>query len=172
MTDSPAILDVSAPGILRLGDEEFLCALGTAGIVLEKCEGDGGTPVGVFPLRRVMYRPDRMLRPDTQLPVRALSDKDGWCDDPGHAAYNQLIALPHPARHERLWRDDLVYDVIVEVGFNEPPPVPGRGSAIFMHVAREGYTPTEGCVALQIYDLLHVLRACEPGSILRVATGD
>ncbi len=168
MIDSPVILDVSAPGILRLGDEVFRCALGPAGIVLEKREGDGGTPVGVFPLRRVMYRTDRMSRPDTRLPVRAISDSDGWCDDLGHAAYNQLVVLPHPARHERLWRDDLVYDVIVEVGFNDDPPVPGKGSAIFIHVAREGYTPTEGCVALQIDDLLHVVRACGPDAILRV----
>lgn len=172
MIQSPVILDVFAPGILRLGEQSFHCALGPAGIVREKSEGDGGTPVGAFPLRQVMYRPDRIEPPHTRLPVRALSDHDGWCDDPGHTAYNRLVALPHPARHERLWRDDLIYDVIVEVGFNDDPPVSGKGSAIFMHVAREGYPPTAGCIALQTDDLLQVLSACGPDSILRINPPD
>jgi len=168
MTDTPVILDVFAPGFLHLGSEKFRCALGPAGIVAKKTEGDGGTPVGTFSLRRVMYRADRVAPPDTRLPIRELTDRDGWCDDPDQPEYNQLISLPHDARHEQLWRTDHVYDVIVEIGYNDAPPVAGKGSAVFMHVAREGYRPTEGCVALYLDDLLRVLGACGPGSVLRV----
>lgn len=168
MSESPVILDVFAPGRLRLGDAEYQCALGPTGIVSAKHEGDGGTPGGNFPLRSVMYRPDRVSAPATMLPVRALSENDGWCDDPKHADYNRPVPLPHPASHERLWRDDHIYDVIVEVGYNDDPPVPGNGSAIFMHIAREGYTPTQGCVALALDDLLAVLRVSGPDTALRV----
>lgn len=115
-----------------------------------------------------MYRPDRVEAPETGLPVRCIFENDGWCDDPAHDDYNRLIARPHPASHEALWRDDHVYDVIVEVGYNDDPPIPGRGSAIFMHVERDGYTPTEGCVALALDDLLGILRICDTTTVLRV----
>lgn len=145
------------------------CALGKGGIVAEKREGDGGTPVGTFPLKRVLYRPDRLAAPpETGLPARALTPADGWCDDPADAAYNRPVALPYAASHETLWREEAVYDVIVILGHNDDPPVPGHGSAIFLHVARPGYTGTEGCVALALPDLLAVLKACGPGSTITV----
>lgn len=168
MTEDTIILDVFSPGSLRLGCAEYRCALGPTGIISHKHEGDGGTPAGCFPLRSVMYRSDRLTRPDTKLPCRALKESDGWCDDPSHRDYNQLISRPHPARHETLWRDDHVYDVIVEVGFNDQPPVLGKGSAIFMHIARDDYAPTEGCIALNMDDLLAVLRDCGTKTLLRV----
>lgn len=153
------------------GRREFHCALGPAGIVDEKREGDGGTPAGRFPLRRVLYRADRMELPETGLPTAALRRSDGWCDAPGDPNYNRLVSLPYPASHERLWRDDAVYDIIVILGHNDDPPVPGRGSAIFLHVARPGYTDTEGCVALALEDLKTVLAACGPGDHLTVHAG-
>lgn len=135
----------------------------------QKQEGDGGTPAGTFPLRRVLYRPDRLASPPlTALPVRALTPADGWCDDPADPAYNRPITLPYPASHEQLWRDDGVYDVIVVLGHNDDPPVPGSGSAIFMHVARSGYVGTEGCIALALPDLLAVLADCGPSSTISV----
>ncbi|NQV45365.1 MAG: L,D-transpeptidase family protein [Rhodospirillales bacterium] len=168
MSNVPVILDVYTPGTLFLAGVPFQCALGPAGIVLDKREGDGGSPVGAFPLRRVLYRPDRLEPPETLLPVYAISDRDGWCDDPTRPEYNQHIILPHVATHERLWRDDHIYDVIVEVGYNDNPPVSGKGSAIFMHVARAEYAPTQGCVALQLDDLLRVLRVCGPAAVLQI----
>ncbi|EKV32148.1 hypothetical protein C882_3212 [Caenispirillum salinarum AK4] len=155
---------------LRADDgRSWRCALGKGGIVREKREGDGGTPVGTFPIRRVLYRPDRLAEaPETGLPVRALAPNDGWCDDPADPAYNRPIALPYGASHERLWRDEAVYDVIVILGHNDDPPVAGRGSAIFMHVARPGYTGTEGCVALALPDLLDLLAACGPDSTITI----
>lgn len=137
------------------------CCLGHGGVAIDKTEGDGATPAGSFPLRRVFYRPDRLEAPETKLPVQALEAADGWSDDPADSAYNTLIKLPYPARHERLWREDGLYDVIVEVGYNDDPVIPGRGSAVFMHVAKPGYEPTEGCVALALKDLLLILEDCD-----------
>lgn len=155
--------------MLRSDDgRTWRCALGKGGIVRDKREGDGCTPVGTFPLRRVLYRPDRLQTPRTGLPVQALAPDDGWCDDPADPAYNRPVALPYPASHEKLWRADAVYDVIVILGHNDAPPVPGRGSAIFMHVARPGFTGTEGCVALALDDLLAVLAEAGPGSTVTI----
>ncbi len=97
---------VGPDGTALLGGRRFACALGRAGMVAEKREGDGGTPVGVFPVRRVYYRPDRQPPPVTALPVQAITPADGWCDDPAHADYNRAVTLPHAARCEQLWRQD------------------------------------------------------------------
>jgi len=150
------------------GTRRWCCAIGPAGVSADKREGDGATPVGCFQLRRVLYRPDRLARPETGLPVAALRPEDGWCDDPDDAAYNRPIRLPYAASHERLWRDDGIYDVIVVLGHNDDPPVPGRGSAVFLHVARPDYGPTAGCVALALVDLLTVLREAGPEACVRV----
>lgn len=152
---------VTAEGHLTLGGCTWQCALGKGGIRADKREGDGATPTGCFALRRVLYRPDRLSTPPaTVLPVAPLDPADGWCDDPAHGDYNRPIRLPHPARHEVMWRDDGIYDVVVVLGHNDDPPRPGLGSAIFLHVARPGYLPTEGCVALALPDLLDLLARC------------
>ena len=133
------------------------CVLGRSGIVVNKREGDGGTPAGVLPLRRVLYRSDRLAAPSTPLRVTAIGRNDGWCDDAEDSAYNQQVTLPHPASCEALWRDDHLYDVIVILGYNDDPVVAGRGSAIFLHVARADFGPTEGCIALALADLQQLL---------------
>lgn len=136
---------------------EFRCAIGRAGIAARKSEGDGATPSGRFPLRRMLYRADRMDRPPTMLPSDAIAPGDGWCDAPGDPRYNRPIGLPYRASAERLWRADACYDLLAVIGFNDDPVVDGAGSAIFLHVARPGYPPTEGCVALAVEDLRAVL---------------
>lgn len=148
------------------GDQTFPCAWGRGGISSEKREGDGATPVGTFPFRRAFYRADRLERPETLLPLQALSEKDGWCDDIYDELYNQHISLPYPGRHEKLWREDHVYDLILVVGHNDDPIKPGQGSAIFVHLLRPERTPTEGCVALTPQDLLQVLKESTQGSSL------
>lgn len=148
----------------QLGDQAWPCAVGKGGIIGEKREGDGATPVGCWPMRRVLFRPDRVSAPVTVLPVAPLSPEDGWCDDPGDVHYNQAVRLPYAGRHERLWRDDGLYDILVVLGHNDSPPVAGCGSAIFLHVAGPGYAPTEGCVALAMPDLLTVLQTIDPDS--------
>lgn len=152
----------------EFGGRSWRCAIGPAGVTAHKREGDEATPAGSFPLRRVLYRPDRVEPPQTVLPTAALTPEDGWCDDPADPAYNQQVLLPHGASHERLWREDEIYDVIVILGHNDDPPVPGRGSAIFLHVARPDYAPTLGCVALALPDLLTVLRDAGPDSRIRI----
>ena len=144
-----------------LGTQVWRCAVGASGITEDKAEGDGATPVGRFPLRRVLYRPDRVAAPETTLTTAPIDRDDGWCDDPGDTAYNRAVRLPYPASHERMWRDDHLYDVVVILGHNDDPPQAGLGSAIFLHVARPDYGPTEGCVALALPDLLEVLRAAD-----------
>jgi L,D-peptidoglycan transpeptidase YkuD (ErfK/YbiS/YcfS/YnhG family) len=153
-----------------MGARKARCALGPAGVIAPalKREGDGTTPLGEYPLRRVLYRPDRGGPPATDLPVQALREDDGWCDAAGDPAYNQPVVLPYPASAERLWREDQVYDLIVVIGHNDDPPVPGLGSAIFMHIAREDYPPTQGCVALARTDLEALLAMARPGDVLAI----
>ena len=156
------------PGHLSWNANAMRCALGRGGIDGDKKEGDGVTPLGCFPLRRVMYRADRMQAPKTGLEVRALGPDDGWCDDPREDSYNRLISLPFSGSYETLWRQDHVYDVIVELGYNDDPVRSGLGSAIFLHVAQPDYRPTEGCVALGLEDLLVLLEPCDETARLTV----
>lgn len=147
------------------------CAIGRGGMTpaAEKREGDGASPIGVWPLRYVLYRPDRGPAPSTTLQVRPISPTDGWCDDPDHPSYNQPVQRPFPASHEALWREDAVYDVVVVLGHNDDPPIAPLGSAIFLHLARPDYAPTEGCIALSRPDLEAVLAAARPGDALEIA---
>lgn len=159
---------VTAAGLFEIGELRVRCALGRSGITNAKTEGDGATPAGCFVLRRVLFRPDRVARPVTALPVQPIRRGDGWCDDPLDPAYNQPVTLPYKASTEALWRHDRLYDIIVILGQNDDPPVPGAGSAIFLHVANATGAPTEGCVALALPDLLAMLGACAPGDRLCV----
>jgi L,D-peptidoglycan transpeptidase YkuD (ErfK/YbiS/YcfS/YnhG family) len=137
------------------------CALGHGGIAVKKSEGDGITPVGNFALLSVMVRDDRLAFPETALDVSSINKNDGWCDDATSPYYNCPITLPHSASHERLYRDDALYDIIVDVDYNRAEPIAGKGSAIFIHIAQPGYPPTKGCVALALNDLLKLLKSCD-----------
>lgn len=141
----------------RLADKVYSCAFGRGGTVLDKKEGDGGTPVGTFPLRQVFYRPDRVAPPVTALAIQPLTPAMGWCDETANPLYNQLVWLPYAGRHEVLWRADHVYDLILVIGYNDEPVIPGKGSAIFIHLARKNYPPTEGCLAFNQADLREIL---------------
>jgi L,D-peptidoglycan transpeptidase YkuD (ErfK/YbiS/YcfS/YnhG family) len=146
------------------------CALGRSGVIdgADKIEGDGTTPAGRWPFRRVLYRADRMNPPATALPLTAVTLRDGWCDAPSHPDYNRQVTLPFAARHEILWRDDALYDLIVVLGHNDDPPVAGRGSAIFLHVATPDFAATEGCVALASEDLLDVVTGCAADDAIEI----
>jgi L,D-peptidoglycan transpeptidase YkuD (ErfK/YbiS/YcfS/YnhG family) len=122
-------------------------------------------------LRRVLYRADRLSLPPTALPTAAIEPGDGWCDDPASPDYNRQVRLPIAASHEHLWRLDEIYDIVVVLGHNDDPPVAGAGSAIFLHVARPDYAPTQGCVAVARADLLQFLAACGPENFLTVSRG-
>jgi L,D-peptidoglycan transpeptidase YkuD (ErfK/YbiS/YcfS/YnhG family) len=166
-------LIVDGRGAAWWAGRRMRCALGRGGIVSarDKREGDGATPAGHWPMREILFRADRLGEIVTPLACRELMPADGWCDDPADPAYNRPVRLPHRAHCEHLWRADHVYDVIVPLGYNDNPVIPGRGSAIFLHVAGPLFTPTAGCVALALADLLALLRAAVPGSAVRVPSG-
>ena len=164
------IFTAHADGTLTWNQHSVRAALGKGGVITEcnKREGDGKSPAGTYPIRYVFYRPDRVAPPDTALTVMALAPDDGWCDDPQNRDYNRLVKLPFAASHEGLWRDDHVYDLVVVLGHNDAPPVAGMGSAIFMHLARENYDGTEGCIALATDDLLALLKDAKPGDSIEI----
>jgi L,D-peptidoglycan transpeptidase YkuD (ErfK/YbiS/YcfS/YnhG family) len=158
----------SARGTLHCGNLTLPCALGRNGITSRKREGDNATPRGVFRLESGFFRPGAHRRPQTSLRLAATRPQDGWCDAAADRNYNRFVSLPYPQRAERLWRDDHQYDVVVVIDYNRRPRRRGAGSAIFMHVAREGLQPTEGCIALSHRDLLKVLARIGPGTRLIV----
>ncbi|WP_290980440.1 L,D-transpeptidase family protein [Hyphomicrobium sp.] len=138
-------------GALRLP-----CALGRSGMRALKREGDGATPLGRFPVRQIMVR-SGVKPPLSVLKTRAIRRNDGWCDSPCDRNYNRPVKLPYPASAERLWRGDGLYDVVVVLAYNDVPRVRNRGSAIFMHIARPDFAPTEGCIALRERDLRRLI---------------
>lgn len=153
---------------LSMGGMTMRCAVGRGGIALKDREGDGITPIGVWPLREVFYRPDRVPRPDTRLPVRALKPDDGWCETPGDADYNRLVKLPHRAQSESMWREDHLYDVVIVIGYNDDPVVQGKGSAIFLHLCRSDFGPTAGCVAVPLEDIGRILALATPDTKIEI----
>lgn len=151
-------LVVYPEGIATWRNRVCECAIGRGGIRADKREGDGATPAGTWRLLQLFYRPDRLAAPHGILPATALTQADGWCDDPAHADYNRHVMLPHPARCERMWRDDRLYDIVATTDHNTGPAVPGAGSAIFVHVAGgPDFPPTEGCVAFARKHLVEIL---------------
>ncbi len=155
-------------GWLVAGGRVLPCAIGKGGTTRRKREGDGATPIGDFALIALHFRPDRRPpRPLTGLPARATRPDDGWCDDPGDPRYNRLIRLPAQARYETMWREDALYDCVIDIDWNRMPrPLRGRGSAIFMHAARRGLTPTEGCVTIPLPELRRLLARIGPNTRL------
>jgi L,D-peptidoglycan transpeptidase YkuD (ErfK/YbiS/YcfS/YnhG family) len=144
------------------------CALGRGGVSRRKREGDGATPAGPLRPLQAFWRADRTRRPRTALRMRPIRPGDGWCDDARHPRYNHPVPLPFPAGHERLWREDGVYDVVVDLDWNRRPAVKGRGSAIFLHLARPGFTPTEGCIAVSASTMRRLMPLLRPGTTIRV----
>jgi L,D-peptidoglycan transpeptidase YkuD (ErfK/YbiS/YcfS/YnhG family) len=149
-------------GWLTAGNLTIPVALGRGGIRANKREGDGGTPRGVFHPRCLWWRADRHVRPKSFLPVRAIRPEDAWCEDPADRHYNQAIRLEHGEAGDRLRREDHLYDFIVEIDHNTSPRIAGRGSAVFLHLARANFSPTAGCVSMTHSDMLRLLRRMGP----------
>jgi L,D-peptidoglycan transpeptidase YkuD (ErfK/YbiS/YcfS/YnhG family) len=158
-----------AGGSLSWPGGTLRAAIGKSGVTSNKREGDGATPGGTFALRCLWYRADRVERPRTRLPTFVIAPDSGWSDDPADPAYNTAVPLPHAFRHERLWRDDGLYDLVVPLGYNDDPAVPGLGSAIFLHCARPDFGPTEGCVAVARSDLVALLAECGPDTRIAIS---
>jgi L,D-peptidoglycan transpeptidase YkuD (ErfK/YbiS/YcfS/YnhG family) len=151
-----------------LGARRWRCVIGAGGIREDKLEGDGATPVGLYPLRHIYFRNDRLVLPKVRLPARPISAHDGWCDDPRSPAYNWLVRIPNEWSHETMWRQDGLDDLLVVVGYNDDPPEGEWGSAIFLHIARDDMSPTHGCIAFSRADLLELITLLGPETRLNI----
>lgn len=151
------VATVHADGRLLFQGTTYHAALGRGGVRRDKQEGDGATPAGLLPVRRILYRADRGPAPACDFRREPIAATDGWCDDPTDRSYNRPVTLPFTSRHEALWRTDAMYDIIAVLGWNDEPVTRGRGSAIFLHVARPDLAPTDGCIALPVQDLRDLL---------------
>ena len=156
-------------GLFRCGSLTLPCALGRSGVTHHKREGDGATPAGRHRLLLLIVRPDRLHRTRTSIPIRPMRKDDGWCDDVDHGRYNSAVHLPFSSSHEKLWRDDGLYDIVGLLDWNLRPRIRRRGSAIFLHLAQQGLAPTAGCIALTRRDLSVVLAAAGTNPCLLVA---
>ena len=153
---------------LVFNNKIYRCAIGKNGFTNNKQEGDNMTPLGQFKLVELWYRADKINKPKTGLPIKIISKNDGWCDDINSDDYNLHINLPSDYSHENLYRNDNLYNLIVVLDYNYKPSIKGNGSAIFMHVAKERYTGTEGCIALAENDLLEILENCNTNTNINV----
>lgn len=160
--------DNRARGILRVGSRVFPVALGRAGIKANKREGDGATPRGSFRLVRLWWRADRIPKPITLLPVRSIKCTDAWCEDPANSRYNKPIVLRSGIPGDRLWREDHLYDLIIEINHNTRPRIAGRGSAVFLHLSRKGLLPTAGCIAMPVDRLKRVISHLNNKSTIKI----
>jgi L,D-peptidoglycan transpeptidase YkuD (ErfK/YbiS/YcfS/YnhG family) len=149
-------------GWLTAGALTIPVALGRGGILANKREGDGGTPRGSFRPRRLWWRGDRHSRPQTFLPARIITGEDAWCEDPKDRHYNQGIRLRQGQGGDRLKRADHLYDFIIEIDHNTRPRIAGRGSAVFLHLARDNFGPTAGCVSMTKAAMRQLLRRLGP----------
>jgi L,D-peptidoglycan transpeptidase YkuD (ErfK/YbiS/YcfS/YnhG family) len=168
-TPNTMIVVSPAPGrMLIRGDLRSPCAVGRAGVRQDKHEGDGATPAGRYPLRRLLFRQDRIASIATQLPVTPIHAMDGWSDDPEDPLYNQSVTLPRTWHHEELWRLDSLYDIVIVIGYNDAPAIPGKGSAIFLHVASPSMSPTDGCVGLPLPALVKLAGLCDTTTFIDI----
>lgn len=157
----------TAQRIIRINGQAYPCRIGRKGAIALDLgrEGDEKTPIGDFIVRFGFYRADRLPgTPPTALTLRPLREDDGWCDAPDHPAYNRFVQLSFEGSHEKLWREDGAYDVVLVISHNDDPPAPGLGSAVFIHIAQPDDRQTLGCVAVTPDIMVRLLRAIGPGT--------
>ena len=158
----------AALGVLRAGPHAIPVALGRSGIRANKFEGDGATPRGRFRLVRLWWRADRAPRPPTPLRTRPIRIEDGWSEDPMDRNYNRPVHIPDNSKADRLWREDGLYDFVIELDHNTRPRIARRGSAVFIHVARAGLSPTAGCIALPAPALKRLLAQIARSAVIEI----
>jgi L,D-peptidoglycan transpeptidase YkuD (ErfK/YbiS/YcfS/YnhG family) len=149
---------INKSGYLKYKNFKFKCALGKKGIGKKKKEGDKITPTGTYKILKIYYRNDRLKKINSKIELNKINKNFAWCDDPLSEKYNQLIKLPTKYRHEKLYRRDNIYDLILVLNYNMKPVIKNKGSAIFIHIARKNYESTAGCVALKKTDLIMLIR--------------
>jgi L,D-peptidoglycan transpeptidase YkuD (ErfK/YbiS/YcfS/YnhG family) len=155
-------------GLLSFANKDIPCCLGRSGITAQKKEGDGATPIGTFRLLYGFFRKDRLNRPITQLPISHICKEDGWCDEASSPNYNTLVTLPFNHSHEKMMRDDRLYDICIVLDYNINPKTRYRGSAIFFHLTSSQRKPTEGCVAIDPEDMRLLLPFIDNKTRMRI----
>ena len=148
---------VKKPGYLIYKDSKFRCSIGINGIKNKRKEGDGITPKGIFSLKKIFYRSDRIKNFKSRIKRIKITKNMGWCDDPKSYYYNRLVKIPNKFSHEKLYRKDNIYNIIIVLDYNLNPIIKNKGSAIFIHVANKNYKSTQGCIGLNQNDLLRLI---------------
>jgi len=151
---------VKKTGIIKFAKYSFKCLLGKKGITCSKKEGDFKTPKGTFFLRYVMYRSDRVKKPKTNLPIYIIKKNHVCCDDPKNPYYNKIFETKNLELGEKLWRRDILYDILIVIGYNDNPIIKGKGSAIFLHLSKKNIVSTKGCIAIEKKNMVNLLKYC------------
>ena len=144
------------------------CAVGKKGIGYKKKEGDLITPIGQFKIKYILYRKDR-VKVSTKLKKKVLKKNMGWCDDPKSNHYNKLVKLPFDCKHEKLFKNENIYDIILVLNYNMNPVKKNKGSAIFIHVSKNNFRKTEGCVAIKKINLIKLIKEISPNTKVKIS---
>ena len=160
---------VKKSGYLKYKNFKYRCALGKAGVNKKIKEGDSITPKGVFKITKIYYRADKIKVIKTNIKKIKITKNMGWCDDPVSRFYNQQIKLPSKFSHEKLYRNDDLYDLVAVINYNTNPVIKNKGSAIFMHIAKSSYKKTEGCIALKKDDLIKIVMQIKKNTKISVS---
>jgi len=160
---------VKKSGYLKYKNFKFRCALGKNGIKKKTKEGDNITPIGIFKIIKIYYRYDKIKNLKTSIKKIKIKKNIGWCDDPKSGFYNQQIKLPYKFSYEKLYRNDRIYDLLAVLNYNTNPVVKNKGSAIFIHIAKNNYKPTAGCVALKKSDLIKLLQTIKKNTKIKIS---
>ena len=159
---------VKKSGQLKYKKLKFRCALGKAGVKKKIMEGDNITPKGIFKIIKIYYRPDKFKEIKTLIKKIKIRKNMGWCDDPKSRFYNQQIKLPTKYGHEKLYRNDNLYDLIAVLNYNINPIIKNKGSAIFLHIAKNSYQKTKGCIALKKKHLIEILSKIKKNTKIKI----
>lgn len=154
---------------LSYKDYKVKCAIGKRGIKKKKYEGDLITPKGIFKIKEIFYRKDRVKNLKTKIKKKIIKKNMGWCDDPKSKSYNKLIKYPFNLKSEKLFRSDNVYDIILVLNFNMSPIKKNKGSAIFIHIAKKFFSPTKGCVAIKKSDMIKILKFVNKKTLVNIS---
>jgi len=149
---------VKKTGMIKFSKYRFKCFLGKNGVTYNKKEGDFKTPEGTFSLRYVMYRSDRIKKPKTRLPIYIIKKNHVCCDDPKNHNYNKIFETKNLDLGEKLWRKDILYNILIVIGYNDNPIIKDKGSAIFLHLSKKNITSTKGCIALEKKNMINLLK--------------
>ena len=153
---------------LKYKNFKFRCALGKNGIKKKVKEGDNITPIGIFKIIKIYYRHDKIKNLKTSIKQKKIKKNMGWCDDPKSNFYNQQVKLPNKFNFERLYRNDRIYDLLAVLNYNTNPVIKNKGSAIFIHIAKNNYSPTKGCIALRKKNLLELLKTINQKTKIKI----